>query len=1725
MGTAPMLQAQNPSLAVNINGACGIINQRNNGNVGVNACPGINSTPVAANVAGTAYAVPPTGSKTGDIRMNWALNNVQPPVITKVYEIVGGLAALAPIQVGPPGLPTQSGDVDYCFYSSTNYNLNAAQTLAFEYTDPQNGKVIGYCAFDFSTQTPTATSASIPGLPLLAGTIGISFVDHQTVCAGGNPANIPSGTLAQGGTSPYGYEWQSAPDSLFTNPTNIIGASGISYDPPAGIAATTYFRRKTTDAVGAVAYSNYIRVKVVPSSLALVVTAQTQVACFGGSTGSATVVASGGTGPYQYSWNTNPAQNGTTASNLSAGTYAATVTDAGGCSAFAAPVTISQPAGALVATTAQSNVTSFGLLNGSAVVTPFGGTAPYTYSWNTNPAQSTAAVGGLGAGSYSCTITDAAGCTLVKNFVITSPSLLDLSNFSSTPVLCFGNATGSATVSPTGGTTPYSFSWNTNPVQTTSTATNLTSGSYTVTVTDASGSASQQTVVVSQPSAALALTASGTSILCNGQASGTASAGASGGTGTISYAWNTTPVQTGATASGLMAGTYNVVATDANGCTANQDVTLTQPALALSSTASQSNPSGFGLSNGSAAVTAAGGVAPYTYAWSPSGGNGSTASGLTAGTYTCTITDANGCTDLKAVPLTQPSALVAGVSSVSHVACFGGNTGTATLFASGGVAPYSYAWNTVPVQPGATASGLATGLYTCTVTDAANNTTQVSVQINQPTSALSLSASGNNPTGFGLGNGSATATISGGYTPYTIAWSTLPVQSTATATGLFAGSYTVNITDAGGCTAQSSVLLTQPSLLESTISSQLNILCAGSSTGQAIVNAVGGIPPYTYFWNTTPVQTSNIATGLAAGTYTCNILDANGNQTAQTVTITQPASPLGATTSGTALLCFGDANGRVIAAATGGTGPYTYSWNTSPVSSNDTVSQLSAGIYSVLISDANGCSTFQLVSVTQPATALTLTPSTINPTGFGLANGSATLAVAGGVAPYRIAWNTTPPKLGANATALTAGTYTATVTDTVGCVRTLPVTLTQPALLQASVIQSNSVVCFQSATGSAQVQAVGGVAPYRYTWNTVPPRTGTTANNLAAGVYAVTVLDTNNNSFILPVTVTGPSGPLQVGISVTNTTGAGNTNGSVQALATGGFTPYSYVWNTTPVQTGATAINLAAGTYRVVVTDGRGCVDTASGIVANPYNVVISFSGVQNISCAGGTNGSATAIPSGGIAPYTFAWNTTPVQTGATASNLPAGSYSVTVTDSLGISATLAIVLTQPTPVTASATSTAIACYGTTGTATATAAGGTAPYSYAWNTVPVQTTATATGLNSGFYQATVTDAAGCTAVSGGVVLVAPAPLVANFTTTPATCSTTSNGQALVSVTGGTAPYTFTWSNGQTTASIVNALSSTYAVTIVDAKGCSTQLLGISIGTTDYDCDGITNAVEGTVDTDGDGTPDWQDTDSDNDGILDSTEGTVDTDNDGTPDWRDRDSDGDGILDAIEGTVDTDGDGTADWRDLDSDGDGIADATEGDIDSDNDGQPDFRDLDSDGDGIPDLLEGTVDTDSDGKPDYLDLDSDGDGIADANEGIVDTDSDGTADFRDADADGDGIADADEPGGDCDGDGIPNFQDPEPCSVIIPEGFSPNNDGYNDTWEIRNLVYAPNNEVIVVNRWGETVFRMVNYANSFDGKPNQPTSGVSGDGILPEGTYYFLFFDRTNNQQFDGYVFIAK
>jgi gliding motility-associated-like protein len=331
---------------------------------------------------------------------------------------------------------------------------------------------------------------------------------------------------------------------------------------------------------------------------------------------------------------------------------------------------------------------------------------------------------------------------------------------------------------------------------------------------------------------------------------------------------------------------------------------------------------------------------------------------------------------------------------------------------------------------------------------------------------------------------------------------------------------------------------------------------------------------------------------------------------------------------------------------------------------------------------------------------------------------------------------------------------------------------------------------------------------------------------------------------------------------------------------------------------------------------------------------------------------------------------------------------------------------------------------------------------------------------------------------------------------------------------------------------------------------------------DSDNDGISDNIEKgstatPVDTDGDGTPDFRDLDSDNDGISDNIEKgptatPVDTDGDGLPDFRDLDSDNDGISDNIEKgptatPVDTDGDGLPDYRDLDSDNDGISDNIEKGpsatpVDTDGDGLPDYRDLDSDSDTLSDNIEKgpsatPVDTDKDGSADFRDLDSDNDGLTDKFEAgpdpknPLDTDKDLIYDFRDTDSDNDGILDKDEDNvgvsglADCDKDGIPNRLDPDKCPSFMPQGISPNGDGKNDTFIIPGILSAQPNTLTIFNRWGNVVYEKDNYQNDWHGQTDRAFDLLASDGLLPDGTYYYVVDYKGNKSNVKSFIYVNR
>lgn len=676
------------------------------------------------------------------------------------------------------------------------------------------------------------------------------------------------------------------------------------------------------------------------------------------------------------------------------------------------------------ATTTSTMVSCNGASDGTATVSATGGKAPYTYAWSTGASNATAT--GLMAGSYTVTVTEADGDTVIRTVAVTEPSVLS-GSFTTVSSTC-GVPSGSSTVNPTGGTAPYTYAWSNGA--TTAANSNLVGGIYTVTVSDINSCSVVliDTVVdIGAPTASLVQT---NTINCNG-------------------------------------GTTNVI------------------------------------------LTANGGTTPYTYAWS----NNATTKDLNnvvAGSYTVTVTDATNCAVLSTITITQPNALAASLSNVNNVNCFGGTNGSATVAANGGTSPYTYNWSNG--LSGGVQTALAAGTYIITVTDANNCQTLQSVSISEPTMLMSTILSTNNATCNGANDGNATVVASGGAVPYTYAWSNS--QTGVTATGLSAGSYSVTVTDANGCTSISSTSITQPTALSSSISNTTHVACFGSNTGSVSVSATGGTAGYTYSWNNG--QSNATATSLAPGSYTVTVTDANGCTSTSTATVSGPSAALTATATNNNVTCNGAGNGSIDINATGGTSPYTYTWSNGQ--STATASNLSPGFYLVTITDDNGCQTFQSGFISEPSALVGGVQSSNNITCNGANDGSATVNVSGGTIPYTYAWSSgqTSNQIGS----LAPGMYSVTVTDFNGCVLHDSVEVTEPSALSANISESNDANCFGSSDGSARVSVSGGTAPYSYAWS--DGQGNDEAINLAAGQYGVVVTDANGCSVNLNVSIDEP---------------------------------------------------------------------------------------------------------------------------------------------------------------------------------------------------------------------------------------------------------------------------------------------------------------------------------------------------------------------------------------------------------------------------------------------------------------------------------------------------------------------------------------------------------------------------------------------------------------------------
>lgn len=1176
-------------------------------------------------------------------------------------------------------------------------------------------------------------SAGIYKVTVTDGVSSCSISDTVAVGDGGNAlvftptvtnsssCSTPNGAIStsvSGGSGTYTYTWSTGATT-----------SGIS-----GLKAGNYYAVVKDVTSGC---SKAIMVTVTNSST-LAANATIVAPGCKKQNGSITVASvTGGSGSYSYSWSTGATTSAIT--GLKAGTYLLTLNDlTSGCSKQEV-YTLSDtggPSATLSITQPDCSSNS----NGAITVTAAG--TANTYLWS-NGATSKSLTS-LKPGTYTLTVTDTTtNCTSVYKAVLTIKNQMRINATPSSNTSCASAPNGAIALNITGGLAPFTYSWTGGA--TTANISNKAAGTYSVSVTDANDCIATLSVTIKTDSTKLLAAALGTitKATCNTATNGGATVTVSGGQTPYTYMWS----PGGATTKDLVNvvfGNYTLTVTDALGCTKQVVANITiDSAIALKGKIDSTKASGCATSaSGAVYASISGGSAPFTYQWK----KGATVvastlalSGVTAGSYTLTVTDNNGCTVvLNATVPVISTGIVVTADSVKRPTCLVSADGKIYTSVSGGLAPYTYSWST-----GETTKDLLNanpGTLILTVTDANGCPGQVTVNLTYDTSkTITVVADSTRGAGCITGkSGAIFITASKGTTPYTYAWSDGSIGSSLN--NVVPGTYSVTVTDARGCkvAVTASIGVDTSRSIRGVIDSVEGAGCIGSTSGKIYLTASRGVPPYTYLWSNG--ATTEDILNAAPGSYTVSIGDAAGcfKSVAASVGVDADKKIIITIDSTRGASCALASNAAIFVTVKGGKAPYKYSWSNGATTSN--LTNVQAGIYTLTILDANGCSSELSTTVgVDAAKAIKVTANLIKDAGCeGSASGSISVSVAGGVLPYTYLWSNGATTR--DVTALVPGAYSLTVTDFAGCSVKFDATI-KVDTANAIKVKVNTVTaakCTGSSSGSITVTVTGGVAPYAYLWSN-----GATTKDLAfvsSGAYLLNVTDAIGCTSQLSVNVgIDNSNPVIAKLDSVIAVGCADTlSGKIYVSVNGGVTPYTYLWSN-----GAATqdlIGVKKGAYKLQVTDNAGCSDDLDVNVETAAPIVLTPT-VTPISCNEKADGKIALVASNGSGVYTYKWSDGNEL--ATREGLAAGKYSVTVTDvRTGCNQKRDFELVNPPAISISAAILKDDCLpGADGSITLTVTGGVQPYTYTWSNGGIS--ATINGLAPNTYTVTVKDFNAC----------------------------------------------------------------------------------------------------------------------------------------------------------------------------------------------------------------------------------------------------------------------------------------------------------------------------------------------------------------------------------------------
>ncbi|MEM1120676.1 MAG: PKD domain-containing protein [Bacteroidota bacterium] len=891
--------------------------------------------------------------------------------------------------------------------------------------------------------------------------------------------------------------------------------------------------------------------------------------------------------------------------------------------------------------------------DGTFTLTVSNATEPIAFDFGDGATQNPV-FSNLTAGSYSVTATDAQGCTAGLNVTISQDPTPALSLVSTDNENC-GSNDGSFTVVANGGQAPYIYELDNGFISRTPTFGNLTAGDYTVSVVDANNCIATETLTIQQIGNVNVTIADMQNDVCN-NGSGSFKITPSGGQAPYTYnAGNGTLTSNEFT--GLSAGVYSVTVADANNCSTIATVNIESgtPPVASISGISQATCS----QTGSVSIAVAGGRAPFQFNIGEGDTPQPTFSNLVAGNYVVTVTDANNCSTTQVVTIEAPESPTLSLSGVQIAAC-GNANGLVIVQSTGGLAPYTY-----DIGQGLTDnnnfSGLAAGNYTVTVYDANSCTDEIEVTVdNSPTPTLSIAtmqdASCNLDNGMITVAGTGVAPLS-----YDIGNG---ASDSPTFSNLAADTYTITLTDGNNCVASATIELKSSGGPQINVQSTSEARC-DKDNGSFSVNAFGGFPPYTYDIGNGPTNNPEFV-DLPGGNYTVTLTDNNGCTASQTITLGNLPAPTFGIGNITDATC-GEPNGGFNVSAFGGRAPYQF--NIGGQNTDDPVfTDLNEGTYTVVVTDANNCSTALNVTVEgTPTPEVSVTNELV--ANCGATDGGFDLNVTGGVAPYFFDLGNGESTNSAFRD-LAPGAYDVTITDASNCSQVKTVKVQGSADIELSITNNSPATC-GIANGQFTVNASGGQTPYTYSINGATATSTATFDNLEAGTYEIRTTDVNGCFALQSVAIDEGDGPT---IEVEVTASCGDETAVVNVTASQGQTPYTY-----DIGEGPTSVDVfrsvAPGLYQVKVVDATGC-ESSKNISVNisTQEPAADIDILQQPGCAQ-SNGSIKVNVTRGIPPYVYQMSETEISPFATFSNLSTGNYEITVIDAGGCSTMVPISL------------------------------------------------------------------------------------------------------------------------------------------------------------------------------------------------------------------------------------------------------------------------------------------------------------------------------------------------------------------------------------------------------------------------------------------------------------------